>query len=68
MLMEFLRLLTKIYSFQTVDGSLRYSLSLVPQLERDITNYTCLARNKIGEGKATVLLTGIIPFLNFYNL
>lgn len=42
-----------------VDGSLRYSLSLVPQIQIDITNYTCLARNKIGEGKATILLTGL---------
>jgi len=53
--------LDKHFQFQqmTVDGSLRYSLSLVPQVEEDITNYTCVARNKIGEGRAAILLTGL---------
>ena len=55
------------FLFQTVDGSLRYSLSLVPQVEEDITNYTCVARNKIGERKAIILLTGILYCLIFYK-
>ena len=49
---------------QTSDGSVRYFLSLVPHQEMDITNYTCTARNNIGESSATVLLTGFFEFLN----
>ena len=45
---------------QTLNGALRFSLTIVPQSESDVTNYTCVARNKIGEGKSTVYLTGIV--------
>lgn len=44
---------------ETMMGALRHSISLVPQQPEDITNFTCIARNKMGSGKASILLTGL---------
>lgn len=48
-----------LYQQMTVSGAVRHSLSLVPQQKEDITNFSCLASNKMGKGGANVLLTGL---------
>ena len=43
---------------QASDGSSVFSLTILPELEHHITNYTCKAQNTLGQNRATVLLTG----------
>ena len=43
---------------QASDGAGIFSLTLLPELESHITNYTCKAQNTFGQNRATVSLTG----------
>ena len=45
--------------FQEADGSVLHTLTLLPESDSDITNYTCIAHNSLGQGRATVALSGL---------